>query len=667
MSNNINNNIILSNKENIENIENINLEKDFECLSTKEKEITKISNSESKKEPIYIMTLELEKGKPEKLKIYSDSDPMQIASNFCKEHNLDYNGLDYLRKKIESLLRQKSIEQKEHLAQSYKSNILKKEYNQYYEINNNNNNIFLQINNKDINRNKNKNDRNNFNYNNYNMNSPKQKQKYKNIGGTEKNYNKSSSKKPGHKCKARIQNNENSDKKFDKIYQEIKNKIYIQNENNIIKNNNNINNNSNKNNIYNSNKKIKNYNEYIDDRNKKLKLEKEKELFEIQKKINKKNNIKIYNNKSKSNSSIKNYRKKNYFNHNYNNSNINSKYNTKKVDNKITKILKEYDEKYSFHPNINENFKTDLTFEERQTIYNNLYKKRKEELRNFYLNSKKDENGNIFFKPKLISKTKYKNNNEEKKDDIFHKNYFFWKKYKYDKEQLYQKYYSNNKYEPIIYTKKQNEKIINETKNRAFTNLFKDLDGDQDNLINGININLYKIPENIYKIIEPLLNELKEDNQSLNKEEFIIAMNKLYDDLSSLERRIIINIYSKKLNKNKSLKINNIFLNKSNNNKRTSTPNSFVNEKIKTLPNTNQNTNKLAFKHYKKISRMLDNITKSNKKSKNFINMNLNKSKNEKIKENKYFGTDTNNIDKIDDNFTYICNCTFNNYIRKLN
>ena len=64
---------------------------------------------------------------------------------------------------------------------------------------------------------------------------------------------------------------------------------------------------------------------------------------------------------------------------------------------------------------------------------------------------------------------------------------------------------------------------------------------------------------------------------------------------------------------------------------------------------------------------MLDNITKSNKKSKNFINMNLNKSKNEKIKENKYFGTDTNNIDKIDDNFTYICNCTFNNYIRKLN
>ena len=41
MSNNINNNIILSNKENIENIENINLEKDFERLSTKEKELIK--------------------------------------------------------------------------------------------------------------------------------------------------------------------------------------------------------------------------------------------------------------------------------------------------------------------------------------------------------------------------------------------------------------------------------------------------------------------------------------------------------------------------------------------------------------------------------------------------------------------------------------------------
>ena len=651
MSNNINinKNIILSNKESAENAEKINFEKEIENLSTKEKEFTKISNNDTKKEPIYIMTLELEKGKPEKINIYSDSDPKQIASDFCREHNLDYNGLDYLKKRIESLLNQKSLEQKEKMAQSQKNeniNINKESNNQYYEINNNSK---ANIQNNDINNN-----------NNYNLNSPKKNTNNKNKSGTENNYNfnKSSSKKPGHKCKARIQNNEDSDEKFDKIYQEMKYKNYIQNENN---------------NFMGNKNKIKNYNEFIDDRKKQLKLEKEKELFELQRKINKKKNIKLYNNESKTNSSIKNYRKKNYFNHNYNYNN-DYKYNTKKVDNKITKILKEYEEKYSFHPSINDNFKTDLTFEERQTIYNNIYKKRKEELRNFYLNSKKDEKGDFLFKPRLISKPKYKNNDEEKekeiKGNIFHKNYLFWKKYNLDKEQLYKKYYSNNKYEPIIFTKKQNEKIINETKSRAFNNLFKDLDGDQDNIINGINISIYKIPDNIYKIIEPLLNELKEDNQSLSKEEFIIAMNKLYENLSSLERRTIINTYSKKLKQNKSFNTYDSFLNKNNNtnNIRTSTQNSYINEK--TIPNKNSNTNKLALKHYKKISRMLDNIYESNKKSKKFCNINLNKSKNENIKENKYFGTDTNKIDKldkIDDNFTYICNCTFNNYIRKLN
>ena len=123
MSNNINinKNIILSNKESTENAEKNNFEKEIENHSTKEKEFTKISNNNTKKDPIYIMTLELEKGKPAKINIYSDSDPKQIASDFCKEHNLDYNGLDYLKKRIESLLNQKSLEQKEKMAQSQKN------------------------------------------------------------------------------------------------------------------------------------------------------------------------------------------------------------------------------------------------------------------------------------------------------------------------------------------------------------------------------------------------------------------------------------------------------------------------------------------------------------------------------------------------------------------
>ena len=125
MSNN--NNIIISNEEKRGNI-NLIKDNEYEYISTKEKEKTKIKNNDLQKEPIYIMTLELEKGKPEKLKIFLDSDPLQIATDFCKEHNLDYNGLDYLRKRIENLLNQNNI----NLVSSKKDNIKqfkKSEYN----------------------------------------------------------------------------------------------------------------------------------------------------------------------------------------------------------------------------------------------------------------------------------------------------------------------------------------------------------------------------------------------------------------------------------------------------------------------------------------------------------------------------------------------------------
>ena len=142
-----NNNIykVISNKESAEKI-NFEKENDLECLSTKEKEITKISNNDLKKEPIYIMTLELEKGKPEKLKIYSDSDPLQIASNFCKEHNLDYNGLDYLRQKIETLLTQNNIKlNSEKKEGNNEAENINKINNQYSKVNNNiNNNVSSQ-------------------------------------------------------------------------------------------------------------------------------------------------------------------------------------------------------------------------------------------------------------------------------------------------------------------------------------------------------------------------------------------------------------------------------------------------------------------------------------------------------------------------------------------
>lgn len=55
-------------------------------------------------EPIYIMTIELEKGKSDHLKVYKDTNPEQLSYEFCHKNNLDYNSLNYLNNQIKELL-----------------------------------------------------------------------------------------------------------------------------------------------------------------------------------------------------------------------------------------------------------------------------------------------------------------------------------------------------------------------------------------------------------------------------------------------------------------------------------------------------------------------------------------------------------------------------------
>lgn len=57
----------------------------------------------SNEEPLYVMTVELEKGKSENIKIYRDSKPDELAFDFCKLHNLDFSSLTYLTTQIKKL------------------------------------------------------------------------------------------------------------------------------------------------------------------------------------------------------------------------------------------------------------------------------------------------------------------------------------------------------------------------------------------------------------------------------------------------------------------------------------------------------------------------------------------------------------------------------------
>ena len=329
-------------------------------------------------------------------------------------------------------------------------------------------------------------------------------------------------------------------------------------------------------------KNAKNYIKYLSERNKLLKEEKDKELKSLEKEINKCDSKKNLKNKNINNVyEIQNYKnniKNNFLKNKTNNNQIHStNYYNKNISlRKLNKLKEEYDKIYSFQPVINDNYKTDLTFNERLSIFNNISKQKKEELKNNLTNLKSDENGQELFKPKLIAKQYFlnnytKNNNfsldeikNNEKMDVFNKNYLYYKKYNSNKAKLYNKYYDNYTNEPFIFSKIQSDKLLNEANNKAFSNLFNELDSDQDNLITSLHINLNNIPNNIIKIIEPLLIELKEDNQTLNQDEFIKAMTKLFENISSTERRLLVNEYNNR--KQKAIKDKNL-LNNFNKNK----------------------------------------------------------------------------------------------------
>ena len=90
----------MKNNEN-EKIENSNELNENDSLINDEE---KNEENELEEEPIYVMTIELEKGKSESIKIFSNSKPEELAFSFCKKYNLDFSSLSYLSTQIKSLI-----------------------------------------------------------------------------------------------------------------------------------------------------------------------------------------------------------------------------------------------------------------------------------------------------------------------------------------------------------------------------------------------------------------------------------------------------------------------------------------------------------------------------------------------------------------------------------
>ena len=68
----------------------------------------------AQKKPFFLMTLEDNFGKCKQIKIYQNSNPSELAFNFCKENNLDFSSMKYIKANIKSIVK-KFKEQKQKL------------------------------------------------------------------------------------------------------------------------------------------------------------------------------------------------------------------------------------------------------------------------------------------------------------------------------------------------------------------------------------------------------------------------------------------------------------------------------------------------------------------------------------------------------------------------
>ena len=242
---------------------------------------------------------------------------------------------------------------------------------------------------------------------------------------------------------------------------------------------------------------------------------------------------------------------------------------------------------YSFKPQINENscfYKLNIPFNERLQTYSNKSKENMIKIQQVY---EKELGYDESFKPHL-NKQKNKsllkdrdefflneiqkhnniqdinnnngnnncnNNGNNNYIDHYTKLFLYGKKYQQEKNELTEKYYQNQNKSPQFC--ESTEEIINRKKEKSFRQIFKLLDGDEDSKISSTHMNISKLPKNISKILEPIFNELKEENETLNELEFIFVCEQLYLSLPWNDKRELTtfeDIAKKNIKKEKLLK-----------------------------------------------------------------------------------------------------------------
>ena len=109
-----------------------------------------IEEKKKEEQPYALLNLEIEKGVVKQLKLYKNSNPEEIAYNFCQENNIDFSLMAQIKNEIESLNQKylksypKDIKENIFLDSNYNSNNISN-MNQRNNPNNINYNYYLKI------------------------------------------------------------------------------------------------------------------------------------------------------------------------------------------------------------------------------------------------------------------------------------------------------------------------------------------------------------------------------------------------------------------------------------------------------------------------------------------------------------------------------------------
>ncbi len=549
-------------------INNENEEEKFENINEENENGDNKKKEENEEEdPIYVMTVELEKGKSESIKIYANSKPDELAFSFCKKYNLDFSSLTYLSNQIKNLIENLSngnennnepIEEvdeenpsSEGQSKKFISNTNSANLSPGFINNKNENQVEPNINNyyyhlfqRKINNEKGIKGNNDNKF--YSINSLFNRFEYKNYIMERFNIKNNN-----------INNNNNENhKKENKSLKNI-NKQNINNQGNNIEMKSNLSGNIEfyknrenifsfqkffdefKNNIINKNNERDSHLYRQDSYSKRLDIE-----FDTENNISHKNDFILPKEKriNKTNINLDNdltiMKNKKNLNKFLNNCNLLDEIYQNKIEDASIFQIKNYqnntDQLINKRNDIS-NLKSKFNFND-----NDMKNKRIKKLKNSNSFQKKSNNLN---NNNLYSLTKTPQNQQSKKNNKS------IQKIKNSNKKSYQCYFKSNNTENkdsnLVNYNNKNEEIYENTFNQnidiSFKKLFTIFDSDNDGLINILSMETKCIPITIFNLLSPIIDNIKNRNKDMKEIEFINCGKKLFSNLSFNERRALLN------------------------------------------------------------------------------------------------------------------------------